>query len=82
MLMQVLEVQEKLEDGVDTEEVEVLKRENEGRIEKSVGLLGRLIEEGRWEEAGKECIRLRYWMSVKEGLNEWQEGGGGVVLVH
>lgn len=81
-LMQVLGVQERLEEGdVGEEEVGRMKRENQGRVEESVRVLGDLIERGEWEDAGRECVRLRYWMSVKEGLEGWEKGGG-VVLIH
>lgn len=81
--MRVLEVQERLEESdVGETEVEEMKSENNGRIRESVETLGKLIEKGVWDEAGKECIRLRYWMSVKEGLDGWESGKRGVVLIH
>jgi molecular chaperone HscB len=81
--MRVLEVQERLQEGdVGETEVEEMKSENNRRIGESVETLGKLIEKGAWDEAGKECIRLRYWMSVKEGLDGWESGKWGVVLIH
>ncbi|KAJ5408213.1 hypothetical protein N7509_002096 [Penicillium cosmopolitanum] len=74
-LMEVMEVQETIEEvGASPEaeaEIEALKAENEMRI------MG-----GDIEGARQECIRLRFWYSVGEGLREWEPGSTEIRLVH
>jgi molecular chaperone HscB len=81
--MAVLEVQERLEEGdVSHEELGEMKRVNAARVVETERRLGNLIERGFWEQARAEAIRLKYWMNVKEGLDHWEPGKGGIVLIH
>ncbi|KAK2749719.1 hypothetical protein FQN55_002955 [Onygenales sp. PD_40] len=80
-LMQVLEVQEMIEEAQDEVMVAALKEENEERIKGCVAMLGDALDKGDVEGARKECVRLRYWYTIREGLREW-EPGKGVRLVH
>jgi molecular chaperone HscB len=85
-LMEVMEVQETIEEVGATAEGEVqinaLKKENEGRVAECVECLGKAFERGDLEAARKECIRLRFWYSVGEGLREWEPGNTEIRLVH
>ncbi|EEH10167.1 DnaJ domain-containing protein [Histoplasma capsulatum G186AR] len=80
-LMQVLEVQEIIEEAQDEVTVARLKDENEERIKGCVAALGRAFDHGDIEEARKECVRLRFWYTIRDGLRDW-EPGKDVRLVH
>lgn len=69
-LMEVMEVQETIEEAETEEEIEALKRENEMRIARSVEELSKAFDRGDVEGARKECVKLRFWYSVGEGLRE------------
>lgn len=81
-LMQVLEVQEAIEEAEDEATIGELKVENEARVEECVRSLGEAFDRGDIEGARKQCIRLRFWYSVREGLREWEPGNRNVRLVH
>ncbi|KAJ5730118.1 Heat shock cognate protein B C-terminal oligomerization [Penicillium malachiteum] len=85
-LMEVMEVQETIEEvGASPEaeeEINSLMKENGERIQACVQLLGDAIDSGEVEAARKECIRLRFWYSVGEGLREWQPGNTDIRLAH
>ncbi|KAJ5210256.1 Heat shock cognate protein B C-terminal oligomerization [Penicillium cf. griseofulvum] len=85
-LMEVMEVQETIEEVGGSAEAEVqinaLKKENEERIVRCVESLGEAFEKGDLEAARMECIRLRFWYSVGEGLREWEPGNTEIRLMH
>ncbi|KAJ5660310.1 hypothetical protein N7507_006761 [Penicillium longicatenatum] len=85
-LMEVMEVQETIEEvGASPEaeaEIDALKKENDQRIEACVKSLGDAIDRNEIETARKECVRLRFWYSVGEGLREWEPGTTEIRLVH
>ncbi|CAL5867788.1 uncharacterized protein PFLUO_LOCUS2009 [Penicillium psychrofluorescens] len=85
-LMEVMEVQETIEEvGASPEaetQINALKEENEERVLGCVGALTRAFDDGDLEWARKECIRLRFWYSVGEGLREWEPGNTEIRLVH
>ncbi|CAG8092205.1 unnamed protein product [Penicillium nalgiovense] len=84
--MEVMEVQETIEEVGESAEGEAqineLKKENEERIVECVRRLGEAFEKGDLEAARKECIRLRFWYSVGEGLREWEPGTSHIRLMH
>lgn len=85
-LMEVMEVQETIEEvGASPEaetDINALKEENEVRVLGCVGALARAFDAGDLEGARRECIRLRFWYSVGEGLREWEPGNTEIRLVH
>ena len=85
-LMEVMEVQETIEEvgaSADAEaQINTLKKENEERVLECVGRLGEAFDKGDLEAARKECIRLRFWYSVGEGLREWSPGNTEIRLMH
>ncbi|KAJ5510911.1 Heat shock protein DnaJ N-terminal [Penicillium expansum] len=85
-LMEVMEVQETIEEvgaSADAEaQINALKKENEERVVGCVGRLEEAFEKGDLEAARKECIRLRFWYSVGEGLREWEPGNTEIRLMH
>ncbi|OAX80901.1 Fe-S protein assembly co-chaperone HscB [Emergomyces africanus] len=80
-LMQVLEVQETIEEAQDELVVARLKDENEERVKGCVAALGWALDQGHIEEARKECVKLRFWYTIRDGLRDW-EPGKGVRLIH
>ncbi|GKZ75385.1 hypothetical protein AnigIFM56816_000037 [Aspergillus niger] len=89
-LMEVMEVQETIEEVTDSgedaaaaeEKISELKVENQGRVEECVRVLGEAFDKGDIELARRECVRLRFWYSVGEGLREWEPGNREIRLVH
>ncbi|GKZ22503.1 hypothetical protein AbraCBS73388_008657 [Aspergillus brasiliensis] len=89
-LMEVMEVQETIEEVTDAGEdaaaaeakINELKVENQGRVEECVRVLGEAFDKGDIELARRECVRLRFWYSVGEGLREWEPGNREIRLVH
>ncbi|KAL4977782.1 HSCB C-terminal oligomerization domain-containing protein [Aspergillus desertorum] len=86
LLMEVMDVQEAIEEvGEGQEAVErigVLKRENDERVRECVEALAGAFDKGDVEGARGECVRLKFWVSVAEGLKEWEPGMGGIRLIH
>jgi molecular chaperone HscB len=85
-LMEVMEVQETIEEvGASPEgeaQINALKQENDGRVVECVRALAGFFDSGDLEAARKECVRLRFWYSVGEGLREWEPGNTEIRLVH
>lgn len=85
-LLEVMEVQETIEEvGAAPEaetQINALKTENDARIDECVESLAESFDRGDVEAARKECIRLRFWYSVGEGLREWEPGKTEIRLVH
>ncbi|EEQ84798.1 hypothetical protein RJZ56_007304 [Blastomyces dermatitidis] len=80
-LMQTLEVQEIIEEAQDEIIVARLKDENEERIKGCVTSLGNAFNQGDIEEARKQCVRLRFWYNIRDGLRDW-EPGKNLRLIH
>lgn len=85
-LMEVMEVQETIEEvGASPEgeaEINGMKEQNKERIGKCVEALASAFDRNDIEGARKECIRLRFWYNVGEGLHEWEPGKTEIRLVH
>ncbi|KAK4197790.1 putative mitochondrial J-type co-chaperone JAC1 precursor [Triangularia verruculosa] len=81
LLMTVLESREIIEEADTEQDLEELREENEKRIEEAERGLEEAFKEEDVERAKEEAVRLRYWMNIREGVNNW-ERGKGVVLQH
>ncbi|KAI0815907.1 Co-chaperone Hsc20 [Xylaria sp. FL0064] len=92
LLMLVLETRECIEEAAEEGDLVELREENEERIEASVKRLGELFavagqrgegKEGEeaLREARDETVRLRYWVNVRESIDNWEKGKP-VVLEH
>ncbi|KAL2212442.1 Co-chaperone Hsc20 [Sarocladium strictum] len=77
----VLEAREEIEDAEAEEELEAPRQENDERIRKSEEVLEKAFQEDDIEAAKRESVRLRYWVNIKESLDNW-ESGKPVVLQH
>ena len=79
--MEVMEAQERIEDAQTQAEIEEIRVENAKRIEGTGDALGKAFERDDAAAATRECVRLRYWRSLGDGLNSW-EPGKEVRLIH
>lgn len=77
----VMEARETVEEAVEESELESLREENEERISRAEEVLGEAFASGDVEAAKREVVRLRYWMNVRESIDNW-ESGKPVVLEH
>lgn len=75
-LAELMEVRERIEGCRDRGEWEGMKEENRRRMEGAVESVGRALEEGDVEGARREVVRLKYWRSLEEGLEDWEGGEG------
>jgi len=73
--MTVLEAREALDEAQTEGEVEEIRRVNEERIKESEARLGEAFERGDVEGAREEAVRLRYWVSIREGVDQWEHSG-------
>jgi molecular chaperone HscB len=81
LLMEVLDTREEIENAREEEELEELRRVNDERIEESERILDTAFREDNMEIAKGEDVRMRYWVNIKESLDNWEKGKP-VVLVH
>ncbi|KAL4872220.1 hypothetical protein BDV12DRAFT_193666 [Aspergillus spectabilis] len=86
LLMEVMDVQEEIEelsgDAGAEGRIEEMKKENEGRVKECVSGLEEAFGKGDVEGARELCVRLKFWVSVGEGLREWEPGMEGIRLIH
>lgn len=81
LLMEVLDAREEIENAQEEAELEELKSVNNERIEESEKVLDTAFREDNIDVAKGEAVRMRYWVNIKESLDNW-ERGKPVVLVH
>ena len=80
-LMEVMDAQEQIEEAGTEEQIEEIRAENAERIEQTSQALGEALERDDAAAATRECVRLKYWRSLGDGLHSW-EPGKEVRLVH
>ncbi|KAJ4163841.1 hypothetical protein LMH87_005545 [Akanthomyces muscarius] len=81
LLMVVLEAREEIEDAAREEDLAGLREQNEDRIAKGEEALERAFRDDDVEAAKKEAVRMRYWVNIRESLDNW-EPGKPIVLEH
>ncbi|KAL6886600.1 hypothetical protein HDV57DRAFT_394643 [Trichoderma longibrachiatum] len=81
LLALVLEAHEEISEAESEEDLAALRRTNDERIRESEEVLERAFREDDVQAAKKEAVRLRYWVNIKESLDNWEEGRP-VVLQH
>jgi molecular chaperone HscB len=81
LLMEVLDARERIEDAASEEDLVEMKTDNDARIEGSVKTLEKAFEKDDVAEAKNEAVKLRYWINIKESLDQWEQGKP-VVLQH
>lgn len=83
LLMTVLEAHEAMEMATSESDLDVLSQENDERIEETEKKLELLFLEKpiQWNQVLIECIRLKYWVNIANGIKGW-EPGKPVLLTH
>ncbi|KAF1813583.1 Co-chaperone Hsc20 [Eremomyces bilateralis CBS 781.70] len=81
LLMEVLEAREEVEEAETEDVVWKLREVNEKRVEDCVRTLEELFAKDNLDEAKKETVKLRFWMNIRESLDNWEKGKP-VVLQH
>ncbi|ROT37342.1 Co-chaperone Hsc20 [Sodiomyces alkalinus F11] len=81
LLMMVLEAREAIEEAEEETELEPLRAENDERIRASEDVLEGAFARDDIEAAKREAVKLRYWVNIKDSLDEWEKGKP-VVLQH
>lgn len=81
LLMEVLEAREQIEEAEEEEHLSPLRETNDARIEESLRILDDAFKTDDLDRARDETTKLRYWMNIKESLDNWEKGKP-VVLVH
>ncbi|RYC63203.1 hypothetical protein CHU98_g2987 [Xylaria longipes] len=79
--MLVLETRECIEEAQEEADLEGLKIENDERIAESEDRLEELFAADDLDAAKAETVRLRYWVNVRESINNWEKGKP-IVLEH
>ncbi|USP76893.1 uncharacterized protein yc1106_04167 [Curvularia clavata] len=81
LLMEVLEARENIEEAEREEDLEEMRHRNEERIAESTEILDRAFKEDNLDTAKSEAVKLRYWINIKESIENWEKGVP-VVLQH
>lgn len=81
LLMEVLEAREQIEEAESEDDLMEMKEENDERIQASVKVLEAAFEDDDVTTAKSEAVKLRYWINIKESLDDWEKGKP-VVLEH
>ncbi|RSL80738.1 hypothetical protein CEP51_006371 [Fusarium floridanum] len=81
LLMLVLEAREEIEEAESEEDLAEPRAANDARIAQSEEVLERAFQHDDIEAAKHEAVRLRYWVNIKESLDNW-ERGKHIVLQH
>jgi molecular chaperone HscB len=81
LLMEVLEAREEIEEAEEEEDLVDMKAGNEKKIDESVQVLDEAFRKDDIQLAKSEAVKLRYWMNIRESLNNWEKGKP-VVLEH
>ncbi|KAH0491366.1 hypothetical protein TgHK011_002801 [Trichoderma gracile] len=81
LLALVLEAHEEISEAQREEDLAELMRTNDERIRESEEVLERAFRDDDVQAAKREAVRLRYWVNIKESLDNWEEGRP-VVLQH
>ncbi|KAM5356005.1 hypothetical protein ACJ41O_002651 [Fusarium nematophilum] len=81
LLMLVLEAREEIEGAESEDDLDEPRAANDARIAESEDVLERAFQHDDIEAAKHEAVRLRYWVNIKESLDNW-ERGKHIVLQH
>ncbi|KAI6380787.1 hypothetical protein MCOR25_001459 [Pyricularia grisea] len=79
LLGEVMMAREEVEEAEVEADLEGPRRENEERISECEEGLGRAFAEGRVDEAVALTVRLKYWLNVRETIDNWEPGRPAVL---
>ncbi|ATY58798.1 co-chaperone protein HscB [Cordyceps militaris] len=81
LLMVVLDAREEIEEARAEEDLHEVRTANEARIADGEEALERAFRDDDVEAAKREAVRMRYWVNIRESLDNW-EPGKPIVLQH
>lgn len=81
LLTEVLYARETIEEAGSEKDLEGVRAENETRIEACLKSLEEAFAGEDIARATRETVRLRYWVNIRESVDNWEEGRP-VVLQH
>lgn len=81
LLATVLEAREAIDEAEREEDLDEVRAANEERIRDAEKRLGEALEREDVDAAKEEAVRLRYWVNIRESVDNW-ERGKPVVLQH
>ncbi|KAL7935271.1 hypothetical protein V8C35DRAFT_299008 [Trichoderma chlorosporum] len=70
----VLEAHEEISDAGREEDLAGLRAVNDARIARSEGVLEEAFRDDDVPAAKREAVKLRYWVNIKQSLDDWEEG--------
>lgn len=74
LLMLVLDAHELIEAAEAPHHLDTLRAENDDRIRTCVDALARAFAADDVDAAKREAVRLRYWVNIRNAIDEWEEG--------
>ncbi|KAH0565273.1 hypothetical protein GP486_001338 [Trichoglossum hirsutum] len=74
LLLEVMEMREKIEAAEEEEQLLPLKKINDTRIDESVKVLEDAFKVDDMVTAKEEAVKLRYWINIRESLSSWEKG--------
>lgn len=74
LLIDILEIRERIEEASMQDEIELLKTENGRTMRSCEKDLAKVLEDGDWQAGKKHCAKFRYWAGIQAALNNWEEG--------
>ncbi|KKA27821.1 hypothetical protein TD95_003927 [Thielaviopsis punctulata] len=74
LLMTVMEVHEEIQEATREEDLHAANEANEQRIRESEDVLEKAFREDDMEAAVEESIRMRYWVNIRESIQNWEPG--------
>lgn len=81
LLAVVLEAHEEISDAHTEDDLADLRAVNDARIDRSEAVLEKAFHDDDVLAAKSEAVKLRYWVNIKQSLDNWEEGRP-VVLEH
>ncbi|KAG6020042.1 hypothetical protein E4U41_002987 [Claviceps citrina] len=73
LLALVMETREAIEQATSRAEVNALRLDNEERVKESERVLEAAFASGVLDMARREAVRLKYWVNIREAIQEWEE---------
>lgn len=81
MLLEMMDIHERLEEIMDQRELNEMKKENDSKINNLIKELSSAFNDNNWELATLKTVRLKYCYNIKDALKNWAPGEP-VTLTH
>lgn len=81
LLIDVLHARETIEEAGSEADLAGVRADNDARIDACLAALAAAFARGDVAAAVRETVRLRYWVNIRESVDNWEEGRP-VVLQH